>query len=130
MVKFFNLAGVRKMYNGLYDDKMDVYRIGETQAEDFTTTTGYPTTPTHSDIPCRISRLFPDRSLPKTENSNEVRFMFRIFCDPDNDIIKGDKIVFNKIVKDVSNTQYTGTAGSPMPYETHMEVDIIVDGDA
>ncbi|MDD3039765.1 hypothetical protein [Bacteroides sp.] len=130
MVKFFNLSGVRKMFNGMYDDLVDVYRIGTAVAADFTTTTGYPATPTYSDIPCRISRLFPDRSLPKTEVSNEVRFMFRIFCDPDKDIVKGDKIVFTKIIKGVKSVEYIGTAGAPMLYETHMEVDIIVDGDA
>lgn len=130
MVKFFNLAGVRKMYNGMYDDLLDVYRIGEVEANDHTTTTGYPTTPTYARIPCRISRLFPDRSLPKTETSNEVKFMFRLFCDPDKDIVKGDKLVFAKVIKGVKTVEYTGTAGSPMLYETHMEIDVIVDGDA
>lgn len=130
MVKLFNLSGVRKIFNGVYNDTVDIYRAGEVEAEDGTTSNEYPDTATYSNIPCRISRLFADRSQPKTETSNEINYMFRIFCDPDKDIIKGDKLSFNKIIEGISTTNYVGIAGAPMLYETHMEVDIIVDGDA
>lgn len=130
MVKFFNLAGVRKMFNGLYEDTFDVYRIGEIVADDYTTHNGYPEEPTYANIPCRISRLFPDKSYPKTETSNEVKYSFRLFCDPDKDIVKGDKLVFTRVIKGVKTIEYIGIAGSPMLYETHMEIDVIVDGDA
>lgn len=128
MVKALTL--MRKVNNMLYTDTLDIYRFGEVRESDHTTTTDYPATPTHEGIPCRISKKDFDSTLLTGGDSNPTNYQMEIFCGPEVNVKKGDRIVLTKVIEGIRTIEYEGIAGLPAVYETHQEFLMSHGGDA
>lgn len=125
---------VAKLYELLYQDRMDITSVEETTDEDGATVNDYSTTPQQTDIHCRIS--FPDKDAPKEpgELYNKVEIYPVIFCSPTVNVKAGDKIVVRRLDDDGNVYEtYEGMlaiSGRANKYETHQEFILSMKGKA
>lgn len=125
------LSKFSNIIKSLFTDRMDIYRYEEQTNSDGTVAMNLSTTPKYTDVPCRISFNTTDNSETTKEDTNPIYLPIKIFCESDMGIIKGDKVVANRI--NSSGTviaTYKGTANLPLQYETHKEVMLTEVGDA
>jgi hypothetical protein len=110
---------------------MSISRYKEVLNDDTTTSVEESETPVYTDIPCRISFTSTDNPETTKEDSNPVYLQIKVFCSPEIDVQKGDKIVAQRI--DNSGNviaTYKGTANLPLQYVTHKEILLVQVGDA
>lgn len=125
------LSGFGHILKIMYTDKMSISRCVETENADGTTDVSTNEKPVYIDIPCRISFSATDNPESNKEDTNPKYLQIKVFCNPEVDVIKGDKLVVSKL-DDNGNviTTYTGTANLPQQFITHKEVLLVEVGDA
>lgn len=120
MLKDRTIDYIKKQYEKTYDCTANIYRYGKTTTTSGATRTGVGTTPTISNIPCRISQKelnSPIQSQTSTENN--ISYEFKMFCSPDYEIKAGDRIEVTKNGKVIKIYE----CGEPFPpYQTHQEI--------
>lgn len=125
------LSGFGKVLQLMYDDKMDVYRYGEYEEEDGSTSIGLSDKPIYNQIPCRISFVTTDNSEPTAEDINHLSLHTKIFCAATTDIKKGDKLVAYRLGDNGEILEtYTGKASKPRQYASHKEISLEEVGEA
>lgn len=110
---------------------MDIYRYVESLADDGTTIVIPATNPLYSNVRCRISFNSQDSAESSLEERNPIHLPVKIFCGPETDLRKGDKLIIRRI-DDKGNIMhiYNGTVNMPLPYPTHKEAQLVEVGDA
>lgn len=122
------LAGLGKLYAVLYNDRMDIYRTGESKNEDTTTDISYKPEPKYRDIKCRISFSSDDTGTDSEIDRNPVRYNPKLFCLQDVDLKAGDYVVVRRYADDGSVVAtYQGTVAQPSWYSTHQEAFMRID---
>ena len=125
------LSKFSKFLAPMYTDTMTVTRRASTENEDGTTSVKLSTTPVYENIPCRISASQADNPESTADDSNPKYSEIKIFCAPDYNIHKGDKIQAVKKQEDGTTLiTYTGTANLPLAFVTHKEIILAEVGDA
>lgn len=126
-----NLSVFKNAFNLLYTDRMDIYRTIEETSIDGTTNVVSDANPIYKDIKCRISFSDQDSAETSLEDRNPIHLNVKIFCGPEVDLQKGDKLILNRLNDDGSvMTTYSGIVNLPLVYPTHLEAQIIEVGDA
>lgn len=121
------LAGLGKLYEILYDDKMHIYRTSREMNDDSTTNVSYGT-PMYTDIKCRLSFTSEDTASVSEVDRNPVQFNAKLFCGPNIDLKAGDYVVVRRYNDSgaVMKT-YQGQVAMPAWYSTHQEALLWVD---
>lgn len=114
-----------KVYELLYQDRMDITSVTEDTDEDGATVNDYPSTPQQQNIPCRISLSSKDAPKEPGELYSKVETYPIIFCNPSVTVKAGDKIVVRRL-DDKGNVYETyegmlSISGRANRYETHQE---------
>jgi hypothetical protein len=125
------LGMVSKVLAKTYKDLMSISRYEAVVGEDGTTQTTLKLIPTYTDIPCRVSFSDSDNSETTKDDSNPIYMEIKVFCGPQVDIKKGDKLVVT--CKDDDGTTlktYNGNANLPFTYVSHKEIRITEVGEA
>ena len=110
---------LKKQYEKLYTDTANVYRYSKTTTTAGATRTGIGSTPTISNMKCRISQK--DLNSPiqsQTQTENNISYEIKLFCSPDIEIKTGDRIEVTRNGKVIK----TYESGEPFPYLTHQEL--------
>lgn len=103
----------------LYQDTADVFRNGKTTTTAGATRASVSSTPTISDIPCRISQKELNSPIQnQSESQNSISYEIKLFCPPEYDIKTGDRIEITRNGKVIKIYE----TGEPFPYSTHLEV--------
>lgn len=122
------LAGLGSLFAMLYDDRMDVYRTGESTNDDNTTDISYQPKPIYTDVKCRISFSSDDTGADSEEDRTPVRFNPKLFCGARVDLKAGDYVVVRRYADDGSVIKtYQGQVAQPSWYSTHQEAFMRID---
>lgn len=125
---------IAKLYELLYQDRMDITSIEETTDEDGATVSAYASTPQQVDVPCRISLSSKDAPRQPTELYNKVEIYPIVFCSPSVSVKPGDNVVVRRLDSDGNVYEtYEGMlsiSGKSNKYETHQEFILSMKGDA
>ena len=125
------LSKFSKLLAPMYNDTMTVYRREPAENDDGTTSVKLSQTPVYEDIPCRISTTKADSPNSDADDTNPQYSEIKIFCAPEYNVRKGDKIVAIKKQDDGTTLiTYTGTANLPLSFVTHKEIALVEVGDA
>lgn len=123
MVDVSWVSGFAKM---MYSDKLSIYRY--TSVEDAgVTLQELKTTPEMSDIPCLISFSKQDTSTTSLVSDIPIEMAVQLFVSIDSGIRAGDTIVASKMAASTLAKTYTGIAGEPYSYPSHLQVMLIMD---
>lgn len=121
----------KKALDLLYTDSMDIYRHLEIVTDDGTTYTNPATIPLYQNVRCRISFNSSDASESSLEDRNPIRLSVKVFCGPETDLQKGDKLIIRRLDNSGNIMRsYKGIANLPLIYPTHKEAQLIEVGDA
>jgi hypothetical protein len=132
-MKKIKIGVYRKHIERLYWDEFDIYRLTTIKKANNATQNVIPTTPTYSGIPCKISfKPKPDQSSAMTDANNPINQQIKIFCPPDTDIKKGDRLVIRKMSEtgEVMDIFKGDTSNKPAVFVGHKEVLFTQEGDA
>lgn len=122
------LAGLGKLLNILYNDRMDIYRTVQDTNDDQTINVSYEPNPLYSDVHCRISFSSDDTASDSEEDRNPVRFSPKIFCEARVDLQAGDYVEVRRYADDGSIVKtYRGQVAAPSWYSSHQEAFMRID---
>lgn len=125
------LSKFQKLFDPLYTDRMTVLRHVEVGNEDGTTGIALPDPALLEHVPCRISYVSDDSSDKGEEDLNSLHKMIKVFCKPDVDVQKGDKLVLLRMSEDgLIVRTLEGIANDARVYPTHIEIIFADKGDA
>ena len=125
------LSKFQKLFDPLYTDRMTVLRHVEVENEDGTTGIALPDQALLEHVPCRISYVSDDSSDKGEEDLNSLHKMIKVFCKPDVDVQKGDKLVLLRMSEDgLIVRTLEGIANDARVYPTHIEIIFADKGDA
>lgn len=125
------LSKFQKLFDSLYADRMTVLRHVEVENEDGTTGIELPDPALLEQVPCRISYVSDDSSDKGEEDRNSLHKTIKVFCKPDVDVQKGDKLVLLRMSEDgVAVRTLEGIANDARVYPTHIEIIFADKGDA
>ena len=125
------LSKFQKLFDPLYTDRMTVLRHVEVENEDGTTGIELPDTALLEHVPCRISYVSNDSSDKGEEDRNSLHKTIKVFCKPDVDVQKGDKLVLLRMCEDgLIVRTLEGVANDARVYPTHIEIIFADKGDA
>ena len=115
------------MIASLFGDKMDIFRSSKTTNSDSTTDVTYPSTATHTNVVCKLSFEKMENPSDSEVDQNPINFLPKIFCAVGTDIQAGDYIIGYRLDDDgVTLVTYTGYAGLPSVFRSHLEVPMLV----
>ena len=110
-----------------YFHSMTVLRIQDIENEWGSTKQEYTPVESLMLIPCAFSQSSRNsKNTKRTESENVIKYNPKIFCDPELNILAGDRIEI------VFNTRKIGefTTSEPYFYSTHQEITLELLGDA
>ena len=117
------LSKIGKIYAALYTDKFSASYKTNKLNEDGTVGKNDVAIFRANDVECRISFEKEDESKTKNEEYNPLANQIKIFCSADVDVIKGDRIVAQKLDDSGKIIQtYVGYANRPSKFVTHQEI--------
>ena len=125
------LSKFQKLFDPLYTDRMTVLRHVEVENEDGTTGIELPDPALLEHVPCRISYVSDDSSDKGEEDRNSLHKTIKVFCKPDVDVQRGDKLVLLRMSEDgLIVRTLEGIANDARVYPTHIEIIFADKGDA
>lgn len=125
------LSKFQKLFDPLYTDRMTVLRHVEVENEDGTTGIELPDPALLEHVPCRISYVSDDSSDKGEEDHNSLHKTIKVFCKPDIDVQKGDKLVLLRMSEGgLIVRTLEGIANDARMYPTHIEIIFADKGDA
>lgn len=110
-----------------YFHNMSISRLQDTIDEWGGTIQKYEPIPIMQLIPCAFSQSSRNsQNATQTDSVNVIKYNPKIFCDPNLDIIAGDRIEVR------FNTRLLGsfTASEPYIYNSHQEIPLLKLGEA
>lgn len=110
-------TAAKKHIARLYTDLAEIYRHSQVDNDDGSSDYILPDAPIYANIPCRISFERIDPPFEQAEGGRPITTSVKIFADPKTDIKAGDYINVAR-----GNEVYSGSAGQPAMYESHLEV--------
>lgn len=110
----------------LYRHLMSVSRIQDVEDEWGRTKQGYHPIPSLQLVKCKYSQLGRGGNTTRSESTNTIKTIPKVYCHPSLDIRAGDRIVINYGTKILGNF----TAGEPYIYASHQEIPITKVGEA
>ncbi|WP_373599427.1 hypothetical protein [Paraclostridium bifermentans] len=125
-----NLSKYRKYSKLLYKDKFEIQRYTDVEDEDGSTSEKLDPNPKFKNIPCRISKVKEDTHNLNIDDINKEITKFKIFCSPDEEVLKGDHIVAELILDGKAQQKIQGIAGKPIKYDINQEFILIEEGQA
>lgn len=122
-----NVSWVGNIVKVMYSDKITIYRYDEEVDDNGVTIQTIKDDPTLSDINCLISFTKQDTSKTTLVSDIPVEMAVQLFTTLDAGIRAGDHIVASKMNGDVLVKTYTGIAGEPYTYPSHLQTALILD---
>lgn len=114
----------------MYTDRVTVWRYVQQPSLDHDGTTEdiLSALPHMTNVKCRVSFVPNRQEDPKDSDvdSTPIKTQPKIFLSPDADVLAGDWIVAERMADDGETvlTTYSGPAGLPFKYPSHMEFQI------
>jgi hypothetical protein len=110
---------IKKQYMKLYVDTANVFGSHKSTTTAGATRASTSSTPTISDIPCRVSQKELNSPIKsQSESQNNISYEIKLFCPPEYDIKTGDRIEVTRNGKVINIYE----AGEPFLYPTHLEI--------
>lgn len=122
MVKKIKLSKFKKVYELLYTDKFSI--IHKPKVKNADGSIGVSNIPVYKffDVECRISVENDDEPNTDNEAYNPLGNIYKVFCSPDVEVLKGERIIAKKYDDNGNELQeFVGIASKPVKYVTHQE---------
>ena len=113
-----------KYFSNMYFDKFSIKRYVEIKNDDGTTDVSEEPEVILSDIPCRLSVIKEDEHNLKSDDVNVRDIKFKLFCNPDVEVKKGDMLEIKVIKNNITVQIVSGIAGQPAMYDISQEIRI------
>ena len=114
------------LIGSLYKHVMSISRYQSTKDEWGKTKQIYVPIPSLQLVKCKYSQLGRGSNTTRTDSTNNIKYMPKIYCNPNLDIRAGDRITINYGTKVLGQF----TAGDPYIYNGHQEVPVTKVGEA
>ncbi|MDU2591708.1 MAG: hypothetical protein E7C86_03725 [Paeniclostridium sordellii] len=125
-----SLSKYRTYSKLLYKDRFDIQRYIDIENEDGSTSEALDPNPKLKNIPCKISKVKEDIHNLNIDDINKESTKLKIFCSPDEEVLKGDLIIAELILDGKSEQRIKAIAGKPIKYNINQEFILIEDGEA